>query len=184
MWSERHDGVQTELSNASGYPAGLSVDEGLVDAELKNYIDEAMLSLCDEQDASTDPIGLSDDSTALDFHAWMLDTTNTDELLAQSDFTQLFASPERTPPRRTGRSKASADFSDIFTLPIHVATEVDARARTPSRRNDLPKVAVVEKKSIRTTSRFRGVTHHCRTGRYVIRSFIARSFDTDLHESN
>lgn len=153
-----------------------------MNAELKNYIDEAMFGLCDEHDASADPIGLSDDSTALAFHAWSF---HTDELLAQSgDFTDLFESPECAPPRRTGRSKASVDFSDIFTLPIHVATEVGTRERTPSRRNDRPKVAAVEKKSVRTTSRFRGVTHHCRTGRYVLRSCIARSFYIQLDKSN
>jgi len=169
MWSEPHDGTQRELSNVTGDPAGLAVDEGLVDEAMFNYIDEAMFGLCNEQDASAELIGVSDDSTALDFQSWMLDTTNTDELLAHSDFLDLFASPERTPPRRTGRSKASADFSNIFALPIPIATEFDTRERTPPRRNNRQKMAMVEKKSIRTTSRFRGVTHHCRTGRYVIR---------------
>lgn len=113
-----------------------------LEPELKDFIDEEMFRLC-EMDTDDDvrsrinAVNASDDSTALDLH-WMLDTTNTDALLAKHAYT---------------------DFSDLFSLPISAAAG--------ARRVERPKkVAVVEKRNVRSTSSMRGVTHHCRTGKY------------------
>ena len=75
-----------------------------LEPELKDFIDEEMFRLC-EMDTDDDvrsrinAVNASDDSTALDLH-WMLDTTNTDALLAKHAYT---------------------DFSDLFSLPISAA---------------------------------------------------------------
>ena len=151
MW----DAVEACLDeSALGTDNAEDYGSGVLASELKEYINEEVFRLC-EIDAEDLIQGhdfsargsLQSDDTELNFDSWLFDTTDTDTLLA-----------------------SQGDFSDLFTMPSferekNAASTKVARKKAP-KSTDGPKVAQAEKKSIRSTSEYRGVTHHCRTGRY------------------
>ena len=124
---------------------------GSLALELKDYIDEEVFRLCemDGEDLvvreNGGPGGGSwkSDETGLNLNSWLFDTTDTDALLA-----------------------SQGDFSDLFALPSFEREKNSAKVARKSAPRNASKLAAVEKKSIRSTSEYRGVTHHCRTGRY------------------
>jgi hypothetical protein len=130
---------------------------GVLDSELKEYINEEVFRLCEidgenlihGHDFSARGSNQSDDTELnLDSYSWLFDTTDTDTLLAsQGDFSDLFAMPS-------------------FEREKKASTKASRKNAPKSASKDGPKVAQAEKKSIRSTSEYRGVTHHCRTGRY------------------
>ena len=120
-----------------------------LEPELRTYVDEELFGGLDDvvNPRDTSVIGvngmnMSDDSSALNFpfDFGMLDNTNTDAL--------------------------QADFDHLFHGLPELDLETPKRRQAPSRRSSRPNVAKVEKRNVRSTSDARGVTHHCRTGRY------------------
>jgi len=152
MWDAAVEACLDE--SALGTDNAEDYGSGVLASELKEYINEEVFRLC-EIDGEDLIHGhdfsargsLQSDDTGLNFDSWLFDTTDTDTLLAsQGDFSDLFAMPSFEHEKNAASTKVT-------------------RKKAPKSTAG-PKVAQAEKKSIRSTSEYRGVTHHCRTGRY------------------
>ena len=124
---------------------------GGLDHDLDGFIDEELFNLCGFGSYSTmgrvPGASRSDDSTVLDLGCF--DAMSTDALLMHGDFTDLFS----TIPEGTA----------IVEPPNSERNQRKRNARPPRARAARTST---EKRSVRSTSKFRGVTHHCRTGKF------------------
>jgi hypothetical protein len=151
-----------------------------MDFELKDYIDEEMLAMCDMdaadilfrrvnalndelaahdttletshvQGISPSHVNVSDSST-FDFNAWMLDAPSNENAFfgTQDDFSKLFDLPEAV-----GREDALAPSN--MTLGGNFERSKRRSVAGAKRFPRMGKVVAVEKRSVRSTSKYRGV---------------------------
>jgi len=150
---------------------------GGLDHDLDGFIDEELFNLCGFGSYSTmgrvPGANRSDDSTVLDLGCF--DAMSTDALLMHGDFTDLFSTiPEGTaiveaPTSGLGGTaivqapNSGLGDTAIVQAPISERNQRKRDARPPRARAARTST---EKRSVRSTSKFRGVTHHCRTGKF------------------
>lgn len=150
---------------------------GGLDHDLDGFIDEELFNLCGFGSYSTmgrvPGANRSDDSTVLDLGCF--DAMSTDALLMHGDFTDLFSTiPEGTAIVEAptsgfgGTAIVQAPNSGLGDTAIVQAPISERNQRKRDERPPRARAArtSTEKRSVRSTSKFRGVTHHCRTGKF------------------
>ena len=163
MWSgcALEDSFELDPLEAGEEPRGGDAFGGL-DHELNGYIDEELFNLCGFGSYSTmgrlPGANRGDDSTVLDIGCF--DAMSTDALLMHGDFSDLFSTIPVPDHAETARRDVREEKAIVET-PI-------SKERNQRKREARPRAArtSTEKRSVRSTSKYRGVTHHCRTGKF------------------
>ena len=179
--SDKFEHFSDEFLN--DYQNGSNVKYDATDAmdfELKDYIDEEMLAMCDMDaadvlfrrvnelnndlvqaatyDTPLDVQGISpnhvnvSDSSSFDFNAWMLDAPSNENAFfgTQDDFSKLFDLP-KVVRREDALAPSNTPTGEYFER---------SKRRSGSGTKRYPragKVVAVEKRSVRSTSKYRGV---------------------------